>query len=77
MLSLLAAAPASWPRCTQRAPPDYGASPSDHVRLATGVDSGDAALPFALPRAANTSSLVTLDNLLKVKPVFLQFGAYT
>ena len=72
-----AALTSPWAGCTQRSPPNYGASPSDYVNsVDVAVKTGDQALPFTLRRAAN-DSLISLEDMLEKKPVMLQFGAYT
>ena len=76
MYAVLGALAAPWAGCTTRAPPNYGATPQDHVDLGMAVGTGARAIPFTL-RRANDSSTVALSELLKTKPVFLQFGAYT
>ena len=42
-----------------------------------GVQTGSAAPEFALRRASDPSSTVSLSELLKEKAVLVQFGAYT
>ena len=84
MMILSAAAVGSpWAGCTSRAPPNYGASPQDHVQLPQRpnvdlqVATGGVAPDFSLARANATDTQITLASLLATKGVMLQFGSYT